>query len=1209
MRPGLHRLLVLAAAFALFGAACSDDPNTNNGTTNNDQDAISGDTELDGDQPDTGDVGPDGTDGGGGGHTPANVVTCDNTLDAPAAGNACTTASGSSDLVMLQGEVLAGDTVYENGQVLIDRSSDNATIACVGCDCGDQAGADTATVVSCPSSVISPGLVNAHEHLGWGARSPKPHGEERYDHRHDWRRGIRGHNSISSGSGDYSSEAVLFGELRHLMGGATSMAGSGGSGGFVRNLDQSSNSGGLNVSVDYETFPLGDTSGQLIADGCGYSDIPSDSVISGGIYLPHISEGIDNEAQNEFSCLSANSGGGSDVIAENTSVIHGVGLTAADIAEFSASGADLVWSPRTNIDLYGNTADVVTYSNYGANIALGTDWVLSGSMNMLRELACVDYMNQNHYNNHFSDYQIWKMVTANGAQALGVGDQLGTLADGYIADITIIDASQSSNYRAVLNASVADVHLVMRGGDAIVGQANVVEALVPADEASQCETITVCDGERTICAERDTGFSWAAITAESSNYDPFYCGEPDDEPSCVPARPDEYTGMSSADDQDGDGVADADDTCPTIFNPMRPLDGDTQADYDGDGIGDPCDTCPLTDGETCDPFDPTDRDDDDVTNDEDNCPAIANADQADSDTDGIGDVCDSCPDFANPGHTGCPGTIADIRSGQSVVGDKLLLQDVVVTAINPATGIFVQHQTESAGIYVYMPSFTPYPERGDIIDLSATVGEFRGELQMVSPDSLTVDSSGNTLPTPITVAAADIAAGGTNATDYQGVLVRVENVTVAEATSEDQFIVDDGLVVYDLMYDIEPDGVEPQVGDTFEALIGPLHAYDGTPQLVTRDENDVVTGPAYLAGLAPNTVYLDAGASGAVAPTPALVLSLNRTPDQLTTVNLTYTGAVTGPATVDVPTTQDFAELSLEPTGTAGDAGTVTAELGTDTFTTDVELYNDASAREVASLTPAAQTVQLSQPATLTLTLNLPAPTGGQDVTIATTGEVTAASTVTVPEGDLSVDFDATASATAGQGSVTATLGTSSATADVTVTAGPSTPCLIIGEYVEGSSYNKGIELFNCGTTDLELSDFGVCQANGAGGECDSELLLPSGTLAPGGVHTLCNPQASFSSSCDTTHGSVINHNGNDRYVIYQDDDDSGAFEEANDTVTDAFGETATDPGDIWANHTYRRCDFTPFYGDTTFAVLDYYEEFAQDSFGDFGTAPTAGCP
>lgn len=63
------------------------------------------------------------------------------------------------------------------------------------------------------------------------------------------------------------------------------------------------------------------------------------------------------------------------------------------------------------------------------------------------------------------------------------------------------------------------------------------------------------------------------------------------------------------------------------------------------------------------PADPNDVDGDGVPNASDNCPSIANPDQADSDHDGIGDACDPTSQGTNPGDTGGP--TVDLDSGSA----------------------------------------------------------------------------------------------------------------------------------------------------------------------------------------------------------------------------------------------------------------------------------------------------------------------------------------------------------------------------------------------------------------------------------------------------------------------------------------------------------------------------------------------------------------
>ena len=101
-------------------------------------------------------------------------------------------------------------------------------------------------------------------------------------------------------------------------------------------------------------------------------------------------------------------------------------------------------------------------------------------------------------------------------------------------------------------------------------------------------------------------------------------------------------------DGDNDQVPDYCDNCPAIAN-------EDQADADYDLIGDACDPCPLDRGQDLDgdgicapadtcPEDPdNDVDGDSICGNVDNCPDTPNSNQLDSDGNGVGDACQEFP--------------------------------------------------------------------------------------------------------------------------------------------------------------------------------------------------------------------------------------------------------------------------------------------------------------------------------------------------------------------------------------------------------------------------------------------------------------------------------------------------------------------------------------------------------------------------------------
>ncbi len=110
---------------------------------------------------------------------------------------------------------------------------------------------------------------------------------------------------------------------------------------------------------------------------------------------------------------------------------------------------------------------------------------------------------------------------------------------------------------------------------------------------------------------------------------------------------------------------------------------------------------------------------------------------------------------------------------------------------------------------------------------------------------------------------------------------------------------------------------------------------------------------------------------------------------------------------------------------------------------------------------------------------------------------------------------------------------------------------LFFCEYVEGSSFNKAVEIYNPTGAPVDLSAY-TLELYSNGSATASQTLALSGTLAPGDVFVATHPSADalLLAEADVTSGTVVNFNGDDAVALRL----AGA-------LVDVIGQIGFDPG------------------------------------------------
>lgn len=206
-------------------------------------------------------------------------------------------------------------------------------------------------------------------------------------------------------------------------------------------------------------------------------------------YFYHLCEGKDPGTRRFFTQLTDN-----DLIRESLVGIHSLALTSEDLTLLAGSKAKVVWSPFSNLLLYGKTLDLKALKDSGVTFSIGCDWAPSGSKNLLQELKVARHVVAEQGAN-FSSRDLVRAVTANAAAVVGWQAHLGVLRRNALADVIVIDGEQGDPYDLLIDATEAAVKLVVVHGIARYGDPDLMKTL-DASPGNPLEKLTIAGTQK-----------------------------------------------------------------------------------------------------------------------------------------------------------------------------------------------------------------------------------------------------------------------------------------------------------------------------------------------------------------------------------------------------------------------------------------------------------------------------------------------------------------------------------------------------------------------------------------------------------------------------------------------------------------------------------------------------------------------------------------
>ncbi len=340
-------------------------------------------------------------------------------------------------------------------------------------------------IVAGPRDWIFPGLIDLHTHSSYNILPLWRSQRAPFDNRHVWR-GDAGYKTEIRGVlkqiKRHRQARKVFSELQAVAGGTTLLD-------EPRPLDSEEGEGatllcrdtgssielglepGRKVRSVVDFFKPGPAGEPVVKPGYDGKPSPLDAYVADRprlqATLVHLAEGrsgfgsdrgVDPYSRAEFEALMAHPAmrDVAAVKASRLALVHGCGIdvdNSRHVDFLLERDISIIWSPASNMLLYGDTIDAGTLIGLGVNVALGSDWSPSGSKHVWDEARFARFF-LDAIGSEISDAAVFKMVTTCPGRCLGLG--FGRIEEGAAADFFILRSPIESDHSLEVFFSTTD---------------------------------------------------------------------------------------------------------------------------------------------------------------------------------------------------------------------------------------------------------------------------------------------------------------------------------------------------------------------------------------------------------------------------------------------------------------------------------------------------------------------------------------------------------------------------------------------------------------------------------------------------------------------------------------------------------------------------------------------------------------------------------